>query len=334
MTDIYWGVLRDHGMSGSENVDGLPTEPVSIETAQGPVRVALTAEGHARFLVPVDIRTRQISVEGGTLLSVSLKTLHIGGAPFRFIDIVCNERHLEPIFSDFCEEVCRKIENGNTAQRSVEETFYAYRSLFAIAHSRQIPLEKIVGLLGELEVLGWLLEHDPGAVGNWLGPTGSKHDFSASAVSGEVKTTLSSGSDTVTISSLEQLTPVGERALHLLFLRFAEVGRQGLKISQRIARVRDACIDPSLLDERLEKLDYYEEDADKWDERSFSFEARRFYRVTEDFPRLGSDLLVEGELRQGIGKVSYVLDLRAASRFALNQSEEAQLLERLSGAVE
>lgn len=332
MTGIYWGVLRDHKLNRPENAEGFSAEPVGNETPKGRIRIALSPEGRARFLVPVDIRTRQISVEDGTLLSVSISTLHIGGTPCRFIDIVCRERHLEPIFSDFCEEICRKIENGEPGQRAVEGSFAEYRSLFAVARSREISLEKITGLLGELEVLGWLQKHDRKAVRNWFGPTANRHDFSASDVAAEVKTTLSSGSDIITISSLEQLSPSKDRALHLLFLRFEEVGGQGLRISRQIARVRDRCSDPSLLDERLRQLDYYEEDAVKWDERSFAFVSRRFFRVEDDFPRLGPDLLSEGELRQGIGKVSYQLDLRAASRFALDKDEETDLLVQLSGA--
>ncbi|MGH1421594.1 MAG: PD-(D/E)XK motif protein [Hyphomonas sp.] len=332
MTVIYWGVLREHDRSGPEHIDGLPSEPVGAGTAQGRLRIALSFEGHARFLVPVDMRTRQISVEEGTLLTVALSTLHIGGAQCRFIDIVCRERYLEPIFSDFCEEICRKIEKGEAGARAVEGTFREYRSLFAVARSREISLEKITGLLGELEVLKWLLEYNSEAVRNWLGPTGNRHDFSASGVSAEVKTTLSSGSDIITISSLEQLSPSKDRALHLLFLRFEEVGGQGLRISRQIAHMRERCADQSLLDERLKMLDYYDEDADKWDERAFAFVSRRFFRVEDDFPRLGPDLLSEGELRQGIGKVSYQLDLRSASRFALEQGEEVELLEKLGRA--
>jgi hypothetical protein len=93
----------------------------------------------------------------------------------------------------------------------------------------------LVGLLGELQVLAKLLEHDDGLLAAWRAPADGLHDFEWRGRAIEVKTSLGPSAQ-VRISRLDQLDDAGLDQLHLLHVRLFE-DPAGVTLNQVVAGI-------------------------------------------------------------------------------------------------
>ncbi|MEE2526494.1 PD-(D/E)XK motif protein [Hyphobacterium sp. HN65] len=334
MPEIFWGVIRERVQSnGASESSGIDTEPLGCNTRVGPVRIALGDAGAARLLVPVKLEENRFECETGPNLYARLSMLSLDGQPRQFIDLCCNAADLEPIFSDFCEQVCRHLDSGLTGKPAVLKTIEEFRQLFQRENQKSVELSKVLGLLGELSLLNDLLEQNERAAATWLGSGPHRRDFVGTAIAAEVKASVRRGQPIVTISSIDQLEPGTDEELFLVYYRFEEVGGNGLRVSALVEAARENAVDLDHLNKRLEAAGFDNDARAAWDARAFRVVERRMYSVPADFPRLGRDLMIDGQLRPGVSNVKYDLDLDHASEWRLDPPKEQDFLTRLAGAT-
>ncbi|QLG12192.1 PD-(D/E)XK motif protein [Deinococcus sp. D7000] len=176
------------------------------------------------------------------------------------------------------------------------------------------------GLFGEL----WYLRHHvmrhrsgEAALGSWMGPTSSAHDFALGVHAVDLKTGTTD-SETVHISSLQQLTPPPGSVLLLGHLRLRRDG-QGDNLRDLVAAVREELAPEAwaLLDTRLLSAGYIEqggrdigESAGMRDDLRLVVHDFRLYQVASGFPAL-----TLASVPAGVEQCSYVINLTACHSF-------------------
>lgn len=126
------------------------------------------------------------------------------------------------LFTTICADVISFADAQDPARalRLVMERLEAWRQ-FLRSISGGMERHEAVGLTGELHVLEALLSRDPGFLPTWRAPDDGLQDFEHAGHAIEVKTSLGPGWR-VTVSTLEQLDPVGLDRLDLIQVRLFE----------------------------------------------------------------------------------------------------------------
>lgn len=180
---------------------------------------------------------------------------------------------------------------------------------FMRSGSRALGPEAEVGLLGELQFLGLLLDAglDPGiAVDGWVGQLGGVQDFEIGHGAVEVKSSLSSQGFPAKIGSLDQLDDAVRKPLFLAGVKFLP-SAVGLSLPDAVSAVRNRVDGDQVarhqFEDRLLASGYLDSHADRYTRR-FAVQRVKLVEVTLDFPRL-----VSGNVPRGVRKVSYEIDL-------------------------
>jgi hypothetical protein len=121
--------------------------------------------------------------------------------------LVENDGDLE-VFAYLIEYVLFELGKKQNAAPSDIKKFVDDWLNFSLRKPIAIPIEKQIGLIGELQVLHDLVKEfpDTNQINNWQGPVGSKIDFIFSDKFGlEVKSRIQPFNNWITISSVEQL---------------------------------------------------------------------------------------------------------------------------------
>lgn len=171
-----WKLLRlEHKVSSNEETLTLPS---SVETGFGKVRFALNKNSKARVLVPLSSNHNFLAELSTKTLSINLVRLQLHGKFSSYADITCHSSNLDSVFSDVVIELLDRLKQGKSSSDAISGTLSDFRALLSPPTS-EIPLEKIVGLLGELVLLERLLSIDPLAWKTWRGPLSERYDFRA-----------------------------------------------------------------------------------------------------------------------------------------------------------
>lgn len=160
--------------------------------------------------------------------NVDAVTIKQGGSTWNQLSVFSD--HLEDLYP-LLILILDRVQLGKQQFRpAVGDILNAYGSV--LSQRSGLPLEKQLGLFGELLVLRHLLqsgttpERSEKTVGTWLGPTQAEHDFVLHHSDLEVKTTTAEQRQHW-ISSLSQLVPTVGRDLHLLSLQITSAGTDG-----------------------------------------------------------------------------------------------------------
>jgi hypothetical protein len=232
---------------------------------------------------------------------------------------------LEGVFAQLVEEVLRRLQSGEPTAPAVVGTVDEFRELLGRPIAA-ITMERLVGLLGELQVLNELLAVSPTAWRSWTGPSAGRHDFRAGPLAIECKTSRRSQGTQVKISAIDQLEapPGGELILRTIVVE-PDVGGK-LSVGQLANDAIAAASDPSGLRLLLE-LAGWSSVATEWATMRFSVHHSLWHRIGDGFPRLVKSSLVGGTLAAGVSGVSYAIQLDQADAFCLN-AEEADAVVR------
>lgn len=319
-----WTILR----AGGREVDGLeiPSLPLAIQTAAGPVRLAVGPGGEARLLLPLTVEERFAGIGAGSALAVTEASLMHAGRVLRFLDITCLSHELEPVFGEVVDEVVARVSNGIGGIEAVRATLDDFRALLTVLPSGQVERSRVAGLVAELIVLNRLLDLSASAWRVWRGPTGDRHDFRVADESLEVKASLRAGSMTVMIHSLEQLEPASGGSLHLAHFVLEPVSGGLLTIADLGGRALAQADDPAGLRELLVAVGCPDVHGDAWNRDAFRMESESLYRVEGGFPRIVPSGLKDGTPPLGVSKVAYVVDLSVASAWKCPVGESGRLL--------
>jgi hypothetical protein len=188
-----------------------------------------------------------------------------------------------------------------------------------------------MGLWGELVVLrvlaanvGW-----DRALKAWVGPGGASQDFRLDALLVETKT-VKLGADSISISSLEQLSVPAGSTMYLAHYGTAVVAPQeGEPLPDAVLTIRKALRDDALLrgdfENRLLGSGYHRVHEARYGGRGFVVRTCDIYAVRDDFPRLD-----RGSIPSQIKDARYALLVKGLTRFAIQPDQLPWELQELS----
>jgi hypothetical protein len=262
------------------------------------------------------IRTRELENKETGITSKYLEL-----AASRYIDV--------SLLSAVIDEVLNEI-SGDSPQEIIEtckKVIDRWKRILSLESRQKLSMIEQIGLIGELICLKHFLEIDVlEDLNSWTGPDGGVHDFEFASQSIEVKTTMSPGSRTVSISGLWQLEQIDEVPLLLLHL---EIRPDPMGIT--IGVLYDSIV--SLVGNQEDKLNLLllnvGLDPNKRNEYSnftFSFVQVSAYEIHEDFPKLTSSTLGELDPTGRLSEVTYTIDLSNLEMISGNSLEALGLV--------
>lgn len=193
-------------------------------------------------------------------------------------------------FSAFCEDLVLSIQDtsdGNITYKTLVSRYQAWRKLFKPNHTILSEYE-IQGLIGELlfmknyAIPHWGVDE---ALESWTGPEKTHKDFSKGDKWFEIKT-ITSGKETVRISSIEQLDSDSDGVLCIYSLEKMSPSFDGIKLNYL---VNELCAKFSLnqKDILLNKLELFGFDFEPAnDNYVYALTDFSSYSVRSGFPRL------------------------------------------------
>lgn len=207
-------------------------------------------------------------------------------------------------FSAFSEDLLESIENetdDSCIYKTMSSRYQAWRKLFKPTRT-SLSENEIMGLIGELLFLrDYAIPHwgIDAALDSWTGLEKTHKDFSIGNDWFEVKS-VSTGKETVRISSIEQLDSDVPGILYIYSLEKMSPSFNGVKLN---AIVRGLLSSFNLVqkDNLINKLETYGYDFDPaFDNYVYVISDETAYNVINDFPRL-----VRTEVPLAISKVQY-----------------------------
>jgi len=231
------------------------------------------------------------------------------------------------IFTIFCADILEHWTphaGASDALKSLSRRLARWKKFFQRGAQFGLSREDYVGLYGELSFIEAGLKAGVAGlpiVNAWQGPLGTNQDFLFGPVAVEIKTTTGNEIDKVRITNARQLDSTGLQSLFLA--RYAFDFRQGggRTLPQLVATLKSslAAISPdalSVFNDRLLEAGFVEGTPNEFD--GWGFTPRHFdvFNVGEGFPRL-----LESSLPSGVSEVSYTLNLSAAVRFQIVETD-------------
>lgn len=242
------------------------------------------------------------------------------GPAGRQLHIWCRDDSVIDAFAAFCVLLCRRVEVDPPA-KALLTCLDEFRRL--LAGTSDAAGTGVMGIVGELLLLDQLLQRDRTAIRLWQGPRGGRHDFRGPGCALEVKTTLRSDAADlrVRISSIDQLDPPenGKLFLHLVRLEQADQGDLS-------ARELQARIETKLPSGEVAALRSLVGRNELPDHPRFALLQEMTWKVDSRFPRLSVTHLLKGKLEPGVGGVSYIVDLSAASDCLVDRDSALDIL--------
>lgn len=321
-----WNILRAGG--GNDGLE-VPSLPLEITTAAGPIRMAVGSHGEARLLIPLGKGARLPSIEPGPALGVGLSTFTHRGRATTYLDLVCLSAELESVFAELVHELLRRIAQGTPVAESVQKTVDDFRALLVAQPNRAPEKSRVAGLIAELLMLNRLLDISCSAWRSWRGPAGDRHDFRARDTSLEIKASLHAGASVVTINGLDQLEPPAGGTLHLLHMILEPVGGGLLTVAGLGGQALEKADYPEGVSEMLHAVGCDDVEDSGWNRHAFRLEGEQLYTVTSGFPRISPSIFQAGEAPAGVVEATYKIDLGLAESCQASEVRYSELLREL-----
>lgn len=324
----HWGLLRSKPDKISDEI-GIPSFKLEVSTSYGHLRMALGGEGELRLLIPVDMTDRVADNIKGEGLHIDTEVFVVDGKNTRFLDIVCHESTLESVFTELVSEIVRRIDEGLNSLIAVEETITEFRRLLRRG-GKQVNLEKIIGLIGELLLLRQIQAFNRSGWKGWLGSQKQRHDFIAGDTAIEVKTTSRAQKPVVTINAIDQLEAPGNGELYLMHYVLEQNQLGALHLPELAKEVTDQASDPDEITKLLENEGYSSSLSELWGHKRFDLRNAVLYKVDDGFPRLTLNDLKDTSLPEGVSHVTYRVDLSSARKFCVDEKEQQRVVKEFS----
>lgn len=306
-----WGMLR---MYPGTDRRQLRVQPLWGGGDRPHIWAAVTDEQQAAVIFQAAAPGMKQSEGTSGVIRMDAQEWEYRGALIATIRLVCLDSRLDHVFADMVAMIGTRIEQGVPPEQAIPEVLMELRALLGAgavdAVAKPAPRSD-VGLLGELKVLLDLVRYDPLYLHAWTGRKGSRVDFRLGSASLEVKTMVRRQTETVGISSIDQLNPPADGSLWLTLV-VLEPDSQGSLTVSALRSTISACLPPEL---RAEFAGYLADVTDTAEAGAYSLYRQSYYRVGEGFPSLTPGHLKKGKLDPGVSHVSYRLDLSAAGHW-------------------
>jgi hypothetical protein len=319
VADIHarWNQLRAGAQADAHT---FPVSVLPIDTGFGPASLGIDAEGRAQLLLPVASGVLRPRIEGLTVIQIGATTLRDGGASRSYLIVTCLNRNLDRAFADLAEAVLTRIAAGEPAAVALVAAITELRSLFAAPDKGAVDDNLLRGLVAELIVLQRLSARHPAAPDLWFGPIPERHDFRGGEHAIEVKSTARP-SGTMTISSAHQLDAPTGGTLQLWRVALERTQGGRATVGGLVTAIEALCGPSERLRQGLANLGCIDPGSEPWNRLSFNCEGIDGWQVTTGFPRIVPSMFGPGGLPSGILKLTYELDLSAASDFSASEAE-------------
>ncbi len=239
----------------------------------------------------------------GQAISDPARTLWHGGphsrstaATLAFLDSMVLDRRLDAVFADLVREILARLGAGHSPDLAVSGTIADFRQLLLAAPARDVSIETVIGLLGELAILERLSAFMPEAVTAWMGPLDQRQDFRSGIRAIEVKSSLRSDAKRITVHGPDQLSPPSSGMLHLAHVRLERAEGGSLTVAGLCRAILGHGADSLRLAERLGALGCTDPDAAEWNTPECELEGIDLYHVAPGFPRITADQFVSGNI--------------------------------------
>ncbi len=224
------------------------------------------------------------------------------------------------LFYSFCEDLINSTIGcqTNNGYKVLVERYLSWKKMF-YSRDKVLNEQQVMGLIGELNYLNNFVftkySYSEGLLG-WSGPEPTNKDFSFGDNWFEIKT-ISSGKDSVSISSIEQLDSELDGELVVYGLQKMSESFDGISLNKLVKTTLDKLeisADKDLFMYKLEQVGYsYNE---KYDSLVYSIDFIKRYNVAFDFPRIE-----KSNLPVGVNKVRYDILLESIARFEVKNNE-------------
>ena len=275
-------------------------------------QVGYHTNGHKSLAVMQVDDSVPIDIPSSYAITATIRPL-INGA--KVLEFQLTHNSFEEIFLRLCWDMIDFSAAAETPLKALVSRYLSWQKLLQRAEDSVLSKSAQKGLIGELFYLQDMIKRfgTEKALLSWTGPNGGDQDFVLDDFWTEVKTT-SAASDTVTISSLEQLNQAIPGTLTVYKLEETTPGENSISLTKKANEIRNVLNSDALNFDRFEiKLlmyGYKRSDEDKYNELQFRFISRNDYDVKKDFPRL-----TRKNVPHEIIKCSYTFSLAALEPF-------------------
>ncbi len=257
----------------------------------------------------------------------------------RFVEVVCLDPDGEAALDVIARELVQALKAGASIARVhlVKNVLGKWRRFWADMPTGRLPPSEQLGLFGELWFLSrWLVAGvgREAALDMWRGPLGGRHDFEATGLSVEVKTSSRLDGAHV-IHGLEQMDePVGGHLLLFSLLVREEAGAEFSLVSA-VASARALLGQEHELQARLDGLlnaaGYDDRLEAEYGTKKLRIRGEGLYSVVDQFPRIVPSSLVL--LPIGVAQVDYQIRLDGAGQYLMASDADSavQLIRRFVG---
>ncbi len=287
----------------------LLTRPVGIQVGGADILVAIDAADEKHLLVPIsDADIAEDHSSPGVVLDK--RVLIIDNENKDFADLHCRIPSLDLVFERLIEDVLSRLELKSVQPaEACRQALDDWRTLLRTATDGP-SREKIIGLVGELEVLRLLASHSPAAaLDAWRGPSKSVHDFVRNSQEIEVKTTTSVAGHAISVSNIDQLDPRLVDTLHLVVVH-ALANEASASLDDRIDQLISMGVPRGELLRKVDEAGYVYESGARIDDR-FEIRSVRAWPVDQAFPGLRAGEIGTQRMK-GVSKIKYDLNLDSA----------------------
>lgn len=225
----------------------------------------------------------------------------------------------EDVFIHLCWDLIESSRSCQSELLGIEmviSRFSKWQKLMANGNEG-LSNEVIKGIIGELTYAELVLleKYDLDTIiSSWLGPDGADRDFIFQNTWTEVKA-IGSGRTSIGISSLEQLDIDIEGTIAVATIdNTSPLDNAGFNFTSKISKFRELMqASPDALfkfEEKLINIGYY--DRKEYDEKFYTFEGFKFFKVDKDFPKLNKK-----NVRSEIIAAEYEISLSAIANWEL-----------------
>lgn len=233
------------------------------------------------------------------------------------------------LFEVMAEDVAERIlaaRDEAGAVTAMRERLNRWERFMSTAGPQGLSREDQIGLFGELTFLRTLLEAGVAAedaVGWWYGPAGENQDFQNRNRVVEVKTTTGNSPTAVNISNELQLDESDCDQLFLVHLWLKDIKGSGKSLPMLVDEISESVtgIAAAAFENALLEAGYHPSHRALYEATGYAERERRYYSVDGDFPRIR-----RVDLRMGVTRVEYRIDLAGFERFRCDEKVVTQAL--------
>ncbi|MFZ3171113.1 MAG: PD-(D/E)XK motif protein [Carboxydocellales bacterium] len=257
-------------------------------------------------------------------ISIEFSGFDNAGIEGCYVRIEQREGSADEVYFAVSDYLCSCLEGIGRAnlRKKLSEALERWRRFFSLRENIKLTREEQLGLFGELWLLRSMLQNNVGlqAIGCWKGPYREVFDFSLHNMSIEVKTTAAKMPYKAYISNEMQLDDrLGGGNLALCFIAVQPNDSSGETLGDVVKGIEDyiesdetAC---SLFRDKVFGCGLSKPYIDSYAVK-YIVKEHAFFNVKEGFPRILSE-----NLPNGLGDISYSLEISACANYRINEQE-------------